>query len=204
MENLKIFVVDDDGAVREALRWTLESCGYSVEVFDDAEAFLEYYHGQPGCLILDMAMPGMSGLELQKKLEDVASELLPIIFISAHGTVATAVNAMRNGAIDFLMKPFNNHALVERVIQAMMKIRQALAEKIEIDKINDRLSKLTARERSVLEVVVSGSSNKEIARTLGISIKTVETHRANIMAKTCAGSLAELVRLVEKSQWKVH
>ena len=191
-----VYVVDDDGAVRDSLRWVLESAGYRVEAFGSAEAFLAAYRpGAIGCLVLDVAMPGMTGLELQQQLSADHQDL-PVIFISAHGTVPTAVSAMRHGAVDFLMKPFNNHALLERVGQALAVARQHQTAHTQQNAIAARLAGLTAREREVLDAVVEGLTNKQIARKLLISVKTVETHRAKIMLKTGADSLAELVRLV--------
>jgi FixJ family two-component response regulator len=195
-----VFVVDDDSAVRDSLSWVLEAAGYPVAAFDSAEAFLDGYQpGQTGVLVLDVAMPGISGLELQQRL-DVFGESMPTIFISAHGTIPAAVSAMRRGAVDFLMKPFNNRALLERVEQALAASRQQRAERAEKAAIAARLVGLTEREREVLDAVVAGFTNKQIARSLLISVKTVETHRANIMLKTGAGSLAELVRLVVGSK----
>jgi RNA polymerase sigma factor (sigma-70 family) len=196
MSKATVYVVDDDNAVRDSLRWVLESAGYRVEPYDSAEKFLATYRpGTTGCLVLDVAMPGMSGLELQQRLTE-HNEVLPIIFISAHGTVPTAVSAMRRGAVDFLMKPFNNHALLDRVGQAVTTSRKLLAIQVQRQALAKRLSALSPREREVLELVVAGQTNKEIARALGISDKTVETHRAQIMRKTSASSLAELVQLV--------
>lgn len=196
MSETTVYVVDDDGAVRDSLRWVLESAGYRVKAFDSAETFLTAYRpGAAGCLVLDVAMPGMTGLELQQRLTE-HSETLPIIFISAHGTVPTAVRAMRRGAVDFLMKPFNNHALLDRVGQAVTTSRELIATQVQRQALAKRLSALSPREREVLDLVVAGQTNKEIARALGISDKTVETHRAQIMRKTRAGSLAELVQLV--------
>lgn len=199
MDKLPVFVVDDDNAVRDSLRWSLESSGYPVETFENAETFLEFYRGQPGVLVLDVAMPGMNGLELQNKLASFATGILSIIFVSAHGTVPTAVSAMRNGAVDFLMKPFDNVALLERVVQAMGKIRKIQEEQVEQAQNVERLETLTDREREVLSAVADGLTNKQTARKLLISIKTVETHRAHIMAKTGATSLAELIRLVSRA-----
>jgi RNA polymerase sigma factor (sigma-70 family) len=195
MGDSTIYIVDDDSAVRDSLRWVLESAGYRVKAFDSAETFLSGYRpGSAGCLVLDVAMPGMTGLELQQQLSE-QTHVLPIIFISAHGTVPTAVSAMRRGAVDFLMKPFNNHALLDRVGQAVATSRKLLAEQTQRRALVERLSALSPRERDVLELVVAGMTNKEVGRALGISDKTVETHRAQIMRKTRATSLAELVRL---------
>lgn len=195
MNESTVFVVDDDRAVRESLQWVLQSAGYRVESYDSAEAFLAVYRpGKVACLVLDVAMPGMTGLELQRQLAAIENDF-PIIFISAHGSVPAAVSAMRAGAVDFLMKPFNNHALLERIAQALDQSRQRLMARAQQTAVNSRLAALTAREREVLAEVVAGLANKQIAAKLDISIKTVETHRANIMSKTGADSVAELVRL---------
>lgn len=202
MTQSTVYVVDDDSAVRDSVRWVLESAGYRIETFDSAEAFVAAYQpqpGAPGCLLLDVAMPGMTGLELQQRLS-AYSEALPIIFISAHGTVPTAVSAMRRGAVDFLMKPFNNHALLQRVEDALTKSRQYQVTQALASATTARLASLSEREREVLDAVVAGLTNKQIAQKLLITIKTVETHRAKIMKKTGAHSLAELVRLVVSSQ----
>lgn len=199
MSEAVVYVVDDDHAVRDSLRWVLESAGYAVRVFGSAEEFLATYRrGGIGCLVLDVAMPGMSGLELQTRLHAIDAEL-PVIFISAHGTVPTAVSAMRRGAVDFLMKPFDNHALLQRVEDALAISRAQHAAQAQHATFAARLDGLSEREREVLDEVVAGLTNKAIASKLSISIKTVETHRANIMDKTGCRSLAELVQLVVKA-----
>jgi len=195
-EKAKIFVVDDDAAVRDSLRWVIESNGWKVEAYPSAEIFLESYKpDQLGCLILDVRMPDMSGPELQKLLNERQCSL-PIIFISAHGTVPTAVRAMQAGAVDFLMKPFDNNMLLERVEKCVLDAHQNAIKNTQASATRDRLKKLTAREREVLQLVVAGQSNKQIAANLKISIKTVEAHRAKIMNKMHVESLAELVSLV--------
>ena len=194
-EKATIFVVDDDAAVRDSLRWVIESNGWKVEAHPSAEAFLNSYApSRPGCLILDVRMPGMSGPELQKLLNDRHCSM-PIIFISAHGTVPTAVRAMQAGAVDFILKPFDNATLLERIDQCMERARQQSDINRQGNIARERLAKLSAREREVLELVVSGKSNKLIATELQISIKTVEAHRAKIMQKLQVHSLAELVSL---------
>jgi two-component system response regulator FixJ len=191
-----IFVVDDDTAVRDSLRWVIESNGWNVETYASAEAFLDAFTPpRLGCLILDVRMPGLSGPELQKLLNERRC-LLPIIFITAHGTVPTAVRAMQSGAVDFIMKPFNNIDLLERIDQCVDRAKQDVANRTQDDVLHTRLAALTPREREVMEHVVAGKPNKRIAADLGLSIKTVEAHRAKIMQKMQAHSLAELVRLV--------
>ena len=194
-ENATIFVVDDDAAVRDSLRWVIESNGWKVEAHPSAEAFLNSYTpNRLGCLILDVRMPGMSGPELQKLLNERQCSL-PIIFISAHGTVPTAVRAMQAGAVDFIMKPYNNVTLLERIDKCVERARQHADINRQGNIVRERLAKLTAREREILELVVTGKSNKQMAAQLQISIKTVEAHRAKIMSKLQVHSLAELVSL---------
>ena len=199
-EKATIFVVDDDAAVRDSLRWVIESNGWKVEAHPSAEAFLNSYApSRPGCLILDVRMPGMSGPELQKLLNDRHCSM-PIIFISAHGTVPTAVRAMQAGAVDFIMKPFDNVTLLERIDKCVERARQQSGINQQVNSARERLAKLTAREREILGLVVAGKSNKLIAAELRISIKTVEAHRAKIMQKLQVHSLAELVGLALTNQ----
>ena len=199
-ENATIFVVDDDAAVRDSLRWVIESNGWKVEAHPSAEAFLNSYTpNRLGCLILDVRMPGMSGPELQKLLNERQCSL-PIIFITAHGTVPTAVRAMQSGAVDFIMKPFNNVTLLERIEQCVALARQHADSNKLGDGARERLATLTAREREVLELVVTGKSNKQMAAELQISIKTVEAHRANIMEKLNANTVADLLKIALGAQ----
>ena len=191
-----IFVVDDDSAVRDALKLLLRSVGQSVETYGAGSEFLESYsEDRPGCLVLDIRMPGMSGLELQQKLNEKHS-ILPIIFITGHGDVPMAVEAMQAGAVDFIQKPFRDQDLIDRINQALEKDtsnRAALGERNDIRK---RLETLTPREREVLDLVVHGKANKVIAGDLKLSQRTVEIHRARVMEKMQASSLAHLVRMV--------
>lgn len=190
-----IFIVDDDEAVRDSLRWLLEANGYRVKSFSGAEEFLETYDpDQVGVLIADVRMPGMSGLELQEAL--IARQApLPIVFITGHGDVPMAVSTIKKGAVDFLEKPFNEtdlRAIVARMLeQATERFSQAQAQK------NHQaiLSRLTAREQQVLERIVAGRLNKQIAGDLNISIKTVEAHRANIMEKLEVTTVADLMKI---------
>jgi two-component system response regulator FixJ len=191
-----IFVVDDDAAVRDALKLLLRSIGHAVETFASAQEFLDAYReDRPGCLVLDIRMPGMSGLELQQKLNERHS-ILPIIFITGHGDVPMAVEAMQAGAMDFIQKPFRDQDLIDRINQGLERDahnRAALGERNEIRK---RLDTLTPREREVLDLVVHGKANKVIAGDLKLSQRTVEIHRARVMEKMHASSLAHLVRMV--------
>jgi two-component system response regulator FixJ len=195
-----IFVVDDDAAVRDALKLLLRSVGQSVETYASAQEFLDAYsEDRPGCLVLDIRMPGMSGLELQQKLNERHS-ILPIIFITGHGDVPMAVEAMQAGAVDFIQKPFRDQDLIDRINQALEKDannRAALGERNDIRK---RLETLTPREREVLDLVVHGKANKVIAGDLKLSQRTVEIHRARVMEKMQASSLAHLVRMVLEVQ----
>jgi FixJ family two-component response regulator len=195
-----VFVVDDDDAVRSSLKWLIESAGYPVATFASAAEFLAAPRpGQAACLVLDIRMEGRSGLELQQQLAE-ENVHLPIIFITGFGTVPMAVQAMQRGAVDFLPKPFNDQQLlacIERAVAKDAAWRQAQDRR---STGAARLAGLTAREREVLDLVVTGRTNKEIASHLHISTKTVEAHRAKIMLKTQAQNLVELVRLVDAEQ----
>lgn len=191
-----IFVVDDDSAVRDALKLLLRSVGQSVETYGAGSEFLESYsEDRPGCLVLDIRMPGMSGLELQQKLNEKHS-ILPIIFITGHGDVPMAVEAMQAGAVDFIQKPFRDQDLIDRINQALEKDTSNRAALGERNDIRRRLETLTPREREVLDLVVHGKANKVIAGDLKLSQRTVEIHRARVMEKMQASSLAHLVRMV--------
>ena len=191
-----IFVVDDDSAVRDALKLLLRSVGQAVETFGSAQEFLDAYsEDRPGCLVLDIRMPGMSGLELQQKLNEKHS-ILPIIFITGHGDVPMAVEAMQAGAVDFIQKPFRDQDLIDRINQALEKDSSNRAALGERNDIRRRLETLTPREREVLDLVVHGKANKVIAGDLKLSQRTVEIHRARVMEKMQASSLAHLVRMV--------
>ncbi|MGQ9648936.1 MAG: response regulator transcription factor [Phycisphaerae bacterium] len=191
-----VFVVDDDAAVCDSLRFLIESVGLRVQTFSSADEFLAAYTpDQPGCLVLDIRMPGMSGLELQEQMANRGCTL-PVIIITAHGDVPSAVRAMHAGAVDFMSKPFNDQNLLDRVHQALAKDAQTRRDKAVGASIAARVALLTPREREVMDLVASGMSNKGIAAQLQLSAKTVETHRARVMEKMEAGSLAELVRMV--------
>jgi FixJ family two-component response regulator len=190
-----VFVVDDDEAVRDSLRWLLEANGYRVQCFSSAEQFLDAYQpSQLGCLILDVRMSGMSGLELQEKLIAENSSL-PIIFVTGHGDVPMAVSTMKKGAMDFIEKPFDEAELRKLVERMLERARTESSTAQQQRAAAERLSKLTAREHQVLERIIAGRLNKQIADDLGISIKTVEAHRANIMEKLNVNTVADLLRL---------
>jgi FixJ family two-component response regulator len=194
-----VFVVDDDEAIRDSLRWLLEANGYRVQCFSGAEQFLEAYKSgqyasQIGCLILDVRMTGMTGLELQEKLI-AENSTLPIIFVTGHGDVPMAVSTMKKGAMDFIEKPFDEAELRRLVERMLDKARTESADVQQQRSATERLSKLTAREHQVLERIIAGRLNKQIADDLSISIKTVEAHRANIMEKLSVNTVADLLRL---------
>ena len=190
-----VFVVDDDQAMRNSLKWLIESVAFRVETYSSAKDFINnYYPGRSGCLLLDVRMPGMSGLELQQYLNEHQIQI-PIIIITGHGDVPMAVRAMKAGAVDFIQKPFNDEFLLDSIRNAMTldeKKRNLQAQRAEIA---TRLDQLTPREHEVMAMVTDGKSNKEIASSLDVSSKTVEAHRARVMEKMQAGSLAELVRM---------
>ena len=191
-----VFIVDDDAAVRSSLRLLVKSVGLSAAVFTSAQEFLSGYDtGQPGCLVLDVRMPGMSGLELQQQL-NLRGAVLPVIFITGHGDIPMAVEAMQHGAFDFLQKPFRDQDLIDRIQRALEKDRENRAALGQRARIRERLDSLTPREREVLALVTSGKANKVMAADLGLSQRTVEIHRAHVMEKMAASSIAQLVRMV--------
>ena len=191
-----VFIVDDEGTLRDSLGFLLESIRLRTESFDSAEAFLvKYTPDRAGCLVLDVRMPGLSGLDLMEQLNRVGASI-PIIFLSAHGDVPLTVRAMKGGAFDFLQKPCNNQDFLDRVRQALALDRSRRSERQRSDSYSTRLAALTLRERQILDRVVDGQSNKLIARELGISHKTVEAHRGRLMRKMDAASFAELLQQV--------
>ncbi len=191
-----VFVVDDDPAVRDSIRWLMESVGLRVETFDRAQDFLDACDVErAGCLVLDVRMPGMSGLEAQSVLAE-RGITLPVIFITGYGDVSTAVRAMREGAVDFVEKPLNDQVLLDRIQKSIERDAENRRQRALRADIRARLATLTPREREVMELVVAGRPNKAIARTLGVSVKTVEAHRAKVMTKMQAGSVAELVQMM--------
>ncbi len=189
-----VFIVDDDYAIRDAMGLLMESIGLDCETFETANDFLTRIpEDRPGCLVLDIRMPGMSGLELQEHLAKRDSAL-PIIFITGHGDIPMAVEAMQNGAVDFIQKPFRDQELLDR-ISAALKADRTNRSKLEASSgVRQRAELLTNREREVLDLVVTGKPNKIIAYDLSVSQRTVEIHRSRVMEKMQAHSLAELVR----------
>lgn len=196
--NATIFVVDDDTSVRTALKRLIRSLGFIVEAFDSAQAFLDREdHDGPACLILDIRMPGTSGIELQKQLTETGVHI-PIIFITGHGNVQMSVKAMKAGALDFIEKPFDDQTLIDAIHTAIARSKQDRAKQIERHELQTLVDSLTPREYEVFRLVVAGMLNKQIGAELGMSEKTVKVHRGRVMQKMQAASLADLVRMAEK------
>ena len=193
-----VFVVDDDRSMRESLQMLLRSVNLHAQAFASPQEFLAVPRPDaPGCLILDVRMPGSSGLDLQQQLVDAHIEM-PIIFLSGHADVRVSVRAMKAGAVEFLTKPVGDQELLDAVHQALARSRASRASRAERAALQDRYKSLTLREREVLHLVASGLLNKQIAGELGISIVTVKLHRGHVMQKMGAGSLAELVKMLER------
>jgi two-component system response regulator FixJ len=190
-----VYVVDDDLAIRDALVLLLESSGRAARAFPDAATFLDgLAPGHPGCVVADVRMPGMSGLELQRHLKQAGIDL-PVIIITGHGDVAMAVQALKEGASDFIEKPFDEDVLARSVDAALDKGARAFRDRQAIGDIRARVGELTPREREVMDFVVQGLPNKAVAAELNISVRTVEIHRGRVMEKMQAGSLSDLVRM---------
>ena len=193
-----VFIVDDDPSVRKSLARLLRGAGYEVEAFASAREFLARpHHDAPCCLVLDVRMPGLTGLQLQEALA-TAGHLLSTVFITGYSEVSASVKAMKGGAVDFLTKPVDKRALLDAVERAMTKAGQARREEARISEIRDRIKTLTPREAEVFALVVTGMLNKQIAFDLGVSEQMVKVHRGRVMEKMRAGSLAELVRLADQ------
>lgn len=195
-----VFIVDDDYAVRDSLGLVFKTAGLNYQTFENAEHFLETYSGgTPGCLLLDMNMPGLNGDELQ--IELIRRDIhLPIIFLTAYGDIPMTVRAMKAGAIDFLTKPVPSKLLIERIQTVLKHETQIQEQNREKQELRERLSCLTSREMELLPLIVAGKSNKEIARQLDVSHRTIEIHRARVLKKTGATNLMELARLYEACQ----
>jgi FixJ family two-component response regulator len=193
-----VFIVDDDEHVRTALARLIRCAGYRVETFASAEAFVEGADLKtcPACLLLDLQLPDLSGLGLQRQLH----EWLPVVFISGHGDLNSAIDAMKAGATDFLPKPVREEVLLAVLERALERARRIFAARAELADIQSRLDQLTRRERQVMTLVVEGYLNKQVASELGAAEKTIKIHRARVMEKMKAGSVAELVRLAEKAR----
>lgn len=191
-----VYVVDDDEAVRDSLQWLLESQGYSVYAYESAELFLSQFNPKEvACLLVDIRMDGMSGLALQDKLLEMKHPI-PLAFITGHGDVPLAVDTMKKGAVDFIQKPFQEEKLIKLINQMHELAQTTYSAHIEEEMRNQLLGRLTSREKQVLERIVAGRLNKQIADDLDISIKTVEAHRANIMDKLGANTVADLLKIV--------
>ncbi|HEX6987171.1 MAG TPA: response regulator transcription factor [Planctomycetaceae bacterium] len=190
-----VFIVDDDPAMRKSLAWLVESVDLRAETYETATAFLDRFDPErPGCLLCDVRMPGMSGLELQERLRAIGSQI-PVIMITGYGDIACAVRAMKAGAVDFLEKPVSDQTLLDHIQRAIERDSAIRAARGELLKIRQRFGLLTRREQEVMSLVVEGHSSKEIAGVLGVSFKTVEAHRAKIMRKTEARSVPHLIRM---------
>jgi FixJ family two-component response regulator len=193
-----VYVVDDDSSVREAIKSLIRSVGLRVETFGTAQEFLKSARPDaPGCVVLDVRLPGLSGLDLQRELAANGINL-PVIFITGHGDIPMSVRAMKAGALEFLTKPFRDQDLLDAIQQALERDRGARQQRLETAELRERFDSLTAREREVMGLVVSGLLNKQIAGELGTSEVTIKIHRSQVMKKMGAGSLAELVRMTEK------
>ena len=195
-----VYVVDDDASTRELLAWLMKRQGRRVACFPDAAAFLEAYApGAPGCLVLDLNLPGMNGLDLQEYLKSHGVRL-PVIFLSGRADIPKAVQAVREGAADFIEKPFDYKRVVSRVEECLERDAREREARARREAIAGRMAQLTQREREVLELVVAGRTNREIGEALAISVKTVEAHRARLMEKLAVDSLAGLVQAVVAAQ----
>lgn len=195
-----VYLVEDDDAVRDSLQLVLESVGHKVSAFSRADSFLEKFStAMAGCIVLDIRMPGMNGMELQRQLNN-RNSILPIIFVTGHGDVPMAVEAMQRGAVDFVQKPYREEELLNKIQQAIAADVEARAALKEKQKIRQQLEELTPRERQVMDLMIEGKANKVIAYDLDISQRTVEIHRARVMEKMSVRSLAHLVRMVMAAQ----
>ena len=193
-----VFVVDDDVWVRESLETLIRDEGWQPETFSSAQQFLDRPRAlTPSCLVLDISLPGLNGLEVQKRVAVERTDM-PIIFITGHGDIPMSVGAMKAGAVEFLTKPFNDEVLLTAIRQALERSRLALAQEAEMQELRDRYASLTPREMQVMALVVSGLLNKQVGGELGISEKTVKAHRGQVMQKMKANSLADLVKMAEK------
>jgi len=193
-----VFIVDDDASMRESLKNLIRSVGLRVELFASAQEFLRSKRPDvPCCLVLDVRLPGLSGLDLQKRTTEAGMEI-PIIFITGHGDIPMSVRAMKAGAVEFLTKPFRDQDLLDAIQQALERDRQARDQRAALDELRDRFASLTSREREVMERVVAGLLNKQIGAELGTSETTVKIHRHQVMEKMGAGSLPELVRMADR------
>ena len=195
-----VYVVDDDEAVRESLSWLISSVGLKVETYASAQEFLDAFDAEcPACLIVDVRMPGMNGLELQRRLAD-KSICLPVIVVTGHGDVQMAVHAMKDGAFDFIEKPYNDQAILDQVQKAIAECANRHSKESSRLEVEEMINQLTPREREVMDKIITGETNKTIAQSLSISDKTVEAHRSKVMEKMQSTSMADLMRKALGSQ----
>jgi len=193
-----VFIIDDDRGMRQAIQDLVESVGLLAESFATGEEFLRRKRtGEPSCLVLDVRLPQMSGLDFQRRLSETGVQI-PIIFITAHGDIPMSVRALKSGAVEFLTKPFRDQDLLDAIQQALQRDRAAREQQAEIHDLQERYHALTAREREVMTLVISGMLNKQIASNMGASEATVKIHRGHVMQKMQAGSVVELVRMADK------
>ena len=193
-----VFIIDDDRGMRQAIQDLVESVGLRAESFATGEEFLRTKHtDRPGCLVLDVRLPQMSGLDFQRRLTEIGSQI-PIIFITAHGDIPMSVRALKSGAVEFLTKPFRDQDLLDAIHQALHRDHATQEQQAEIHDLQERYGALTAREQQVMALVVSGMLNKQIGSEIGASEATVKVHRGNVMHKMQAGSVVDLVRMADK------
>jgi len=199
-----VFIIDDDRGMRQAVQDLVESVGLRAESFATGQEFLNRQRpSDSSCLVLDVRLPQMSGLDFQRQLAEIGMQI-PIIFITAHGDIPMSVRALKSGAVEFLTKPFRDQDLLDAIHQALQRDRAAREEQAQIHDLHERYHALTAREREVMTLVVSGMLSKQIASEMGVSEATVKIHRGNVMQKMQAGSVVELVRMADKLKLSPH
>ncbi len=195
-----VFVVEDDSGMRRSIRALIESIGLTVQTFTTGREFIEHYEGEPGCLVLDLRLPDISGLQVMRYLRERFSATPPTVMITGHGDVSTAVAAMKQGVLDFLEKPFSPQHLLDHVQTALQRDAETRKAHRQCERITENWAALSERERQVLELLLAGHPNKQVAVMLNLSVKTVSTHRSNILAKFGVDSLVELVRRIERTE----